>query len=77
MNVATVNGKEEEIVEIMKERSLDLIGFCETRLKREGRRVLHEDNNLIYKGSEDGRHGVAYVLSPELARRVDNILYKS
>ncbi len=60
----------------MKDRNLELIGLCETRVK-EGRKVLHDDYHLIYKGCDEGRGGVAYILSPQLAKRVDSIVYKS
>ena len=40
------------MIEIMKERRLDILGLCETRLKGEGQRVLHHDYKLIYKGMD-------------------------
>ncbi|KAL7645940.1 UNVERIFIED_CONTAM: hypothetical protein RMT77_002837 [Armadillidium vulgare] len=35
LNVGTLRGKEEEMVELMLERRLDILGICETRLMGE------------------------------------------
>src|SRR5678816_4932589 len=38
INASTMEGKEEEVVGMMKERTLDVLGVCETRMKGEGRK---------------------------------------
>ena len=38
LNVSTIRDKEEEIITLMKERNLDILGCCETRIKGEGRK---------------------------------------
>ena len=70
MNVSTLNGKEEEIVERMQARKLDILGLCETRYRGSGRKVLHDDYLLIYSGGDEARHGVAVIIKPSLASRV-------
>ena len=77
VNVSTIRDKEEEMIEIMKERKLDILGLCETRLKEEGRRVLQDDYQMIWKGGQDARHGVAFLISPEIGDRVISINYKN
>lgn len=38
--------------------------MCETRLRGDGERTLHDNHKLIYSGEADGRHGVAFILAP-------------
>ena len=40
-----MRGKEEEMVEIMKSKSLAVVGLSETRMKCSGEKVLHETTN--------------------------------
>lgn len=77
LNVSTMRDKEEEIIELMKERKLEILGLCETRVRGEGQKVLHDDYRFIYKGAEGGRHGVGFVLTPEMAERVDSVDFRS
>ena len=60
INVATLRDKEEEVVEMMKARRLDILGMAETRLRRNGDRTIHEDYRLIFSGKEEGKQGVAF-----------------
>ncbi|XP_076030920.1 uncharacterized protein LOC143019109 [Oratosquilla oratoria] len=63
----------EEIVGLMKERHWDLIGLSETRMRGEDVRAIHEDYLLVHKGAEDGKYGVGFIISPQLANRVKNV----
>ena len=70
--------KQEEIIELMKERKIDILGLCETRLKEEGRKTIHNDYQIIWKGrNQDSKHGVAFILTPEMANKVISINYKN
>ena len=63
--------KEEEVVMMMKERKLDILGVAETRYRGEGRRVIQDNYQIIYKGrEEDTMHGVGFVISAEVAETV-------
>ena len=73
LNISTMRGKEEEVVDIMRSRRLAIVGLSETRMKDSGERILHENYKLIYSGKEDGRHGVGVVLAPELAPYVEKV----
>ena len=76
INATTLNGKEEEVVEMMKERNLDLLGVCETRMPGQGSKVIHEDYQLIFKGRDQERkYGVAFIMTQELANRIEKIDY--
>ena len=77
LNVSTMRDKEEEIVHMMKERNLDILRVCETRTKNEGQKTIHEDYKYIYKGNQEGRHGVGFVLNSSVAERVKEITYKT
>ncbi len=71
LNVATVRGKEEELVELMKERKLTILALAETRLKGNGDRIVHDNYRLIYSGIDDGRHGVAFLGAPDVVQCVE------
>lgn len=61
----------------MKERRLDIFGLCETRFKNNEQRRLQEDFKIIYSGTDDGRQGVAFILTPHIAEKVDSTCYMS
>ena len=63
----------EEVVDLMKERRWDLVGLSETRIKGEEVRTIHEDYLFINKGSENGLHGVGFIISAHMANRVKNM----
>ena len=72
LNIATVKGKEDEVVEVMSERNLDIMGLGETRSQGEGEKVLRNNYRMYYKGREkDTRHGVAIVLNEEISKYVE------
>ena len=48
MNVATLTGKEEELVEVMKMRDLSILALAEIQLKGKGDRIIHENYRLIF-----------------------------
>ena len=61
----------------MEDRKIDILGVCETRTKQEGQKKLHNDYVYIYKGNEEGKHGVGFVLRPAIAGKVNEIIYKN
>lgn len=76
INCATLRGKEEETVEMMKRRRLDVLGVSETRLQGEGRRTIHENYQLLWKGRDDStQHGVGILVGPDLARGIERVHY--
>ena len=78
INASTLEGKEEEIVEMMGERRLSVLGVCETRLNGKGCKVLHRDYRMLFTGREGERkYGVALILSPEVADRVEKVVHKN
>ena len=54
-----------------------MLGICETSLKGNGDRIIHEDFRLIYSGEEEGRLEIRIVLSPKLKDRVMGIKQES
>ena len=62
---------------MMKGRNLDILRVCETRTKNEGQKAIHEDYKYIYKGNQEERHGVGFVLNSSVAERVKEITYKT
>lgn len=75
LNVGTLRGKEEEMVELMLDRRLDILGVCEARLTGEGSKVIHNNYQLLYSGGEAHRHGVGVILTEEMAQRVESVDY--
>ena len=76
INLNTLRGKEEEIILMMQERRIDVLGLCEIRLPGEGNKLLHSDYQLFYKGGMQARHGVGVIVSNELAKNIGHINYK-
>ena len=66
MNISTMNGKEEDVVEVLKARYFSVLGLCERRIKGNGERVLHGAYKLVFSRRADGRHGVAVVIATEI-----------
>ena len=77
INLSTLRGKEEEVIMMMQERRMDILGLCETRLPGEGTKLLHGNYQLFYKGGRMARHGVGFVVSEELSRKVSHLNFKS
>ena len=75
INVATRRDKEEEVVEMMKARRLDVLGMAETKLRRNGDRTIHEDYRLTFSGTEEGKHGVGFVLNETIGQSVEKIVF--
>lgn len=76
INNCTLKDKIEELVDVTAEWKLDILGIAEAKLKGEGMRTVHNGYVLIHTGkSNDTRHGVAILLSPEIANQVINTAY--
>jgi calcineurin-like phosphoesterase family protein len=74
LNVGTLKNREEELVNLMEERKLGLFGVSETREKITARRELH-NNYICYSSSVGtGRHGVAIIVSPNMAHHVEKFI---
>ena len=76
INLSTLRDKEEEVIMMMEERKIDILGLCETRLPGEGTKLLHNNYQLFYKGGEAARHGVGFVVSEELAGKISHLNYR-
>ncbi len=68
-----MRGKEEEIVTMMEEKRLAVLGLCETCWSGAGRKVIHHDFQLIYSGGRENKYGVAIIVSPTIAQRIKKI----
>ena len=76
LNIATVKGKEDEIVEVMENKKFDVLGLGETRFQGEGEKVLRNNHKMYYKGREkDCRHGVAIIVNEEISKYVEKVYY--
>ena len=73
LNIGTYKDKEEELLNLMKERNLDVLGLSETRLKnKESGRDLGDNYILAFSGVEQGiaKYGVAMLVGPRLSKRI-------
>ncbi len=78
LNTSTLRDKLEEVVELMMEKNLDIIGIYETRLAGEGTKKRHNDFRLIHKGmNNEHKYGVAFILTQIFAERVEKNDYVS
>ena len=76
INIATLHKKEEEVVTLMKERKLDVLGLCETRREGKGSITIHDNYKLVWCGlPQEKRHGVAIVMTEEIAEGITVIEY--
>ncbi|KAK4315395.1 hypothetical protein Pmani_013312 [Petrolisthes manimaculis] len=55
----------------MRERNLRMMGICETRMRKNEDTIIHGGYRPINSGIDTGRHGVGFVLAPELERCVE------
>ena len=58
----------------MEERRLNVFGISETREKISGRRVLHNDYTCLSSGDVGGKHGVAFIIAPEISHLVETVV---
>ena len=78
INAGTLRDKVEELIDTMDERGISLMGVAETRWRGEGRKILHNDYQIIYKGNQDNtKNGVAIIMSPNLSENVEKIFFGS
>ena len=78
INADTIKGKIEEVVDLMQERKLKVLGIAETRLQGQGRKTIHNNYELIYSGSERSTsHGVGIFFDPDFATYLEKVHYVS
>lgn len=64
-------------MELMREKRVDSLRVCETRLRLMGNRTLHKDYRLWYKGRDvKNNNKMAVRMIPELAHKVKKVKYK-
>ena len=76
LNIDTYKDKEEEILEVMRERNVDIMGMAETRMGgRESGKDLGDGYVLMFSGEEGGgsRHGVAMIVGPRLSPYIPEV----
>ncbi|NSM56201.1 hypothetical protein HET73_00650, partial [Wolbachia endosymbiont of Atemnus politus] len=66
VNVVTLTGKVEELVEFMMERELDVLGLSETKWKGTGERKLRNGYRLFWSGGKEMKNGVGMIVSSRL-----------
>ena len=70
LNIGTFKDKAEEIVDMMKNRNIDILGISETRDKSTGRTIIHDNYVYFSSGSESGKHGVGIVVNEKVAMHI-------
>ena len=76
INIATYTNKEDEILDMMENRNIDILGLAETRHRGEERgRELRQGYTLMYKGIHEGTriHGVAVITGPRLSPHIQEV----
>ena len=66
--------KDEYVILIMEERRLNTFGISETREKISGRRVIHNHYACFNSGDVGGKHGVDFIIAPEISHLVQTIV---
>lgn len=71
INVVTLSGKVNEVVDVMKERRIDVLGLSETKWKDGGKLELNGGYRLWWSGSKEAkRNGVGIIVSPKWKEEV-------
>jgi len=52
-----------------------IMGLCETRMKGNGRSIVHDDFVLLHSGTDTTRHGVAFLVTPEIGDKISDVQY--
>ena len=58
LNIVSLNGKIEEIIDTMIERKMELLGLSETKWIGSGEKELRDGYKLMWSGGSEGRNGV-------------------
>ena len=67
LNIGTLREKEEEEVFLLtEEKRLNIFGISVKRENISGRRVIHNDYICLSSGDVGGKHGVAFIMAPEI-----------
>ena len=69
-NIKTLREKE-EVTLLMEERRLNIYRISETREKISGGRFIHNDYICLRSGDDGGKHGVAFIIAPEITHLVE------
>lgn len=78
LNVLTLRGKIEELIDMMKDRKLGILGLCETKWKGRGEKELRGGGRIYWCGNERvGRNGVALMIDKSMVGLVEEIVYIS
>ena len=51
------------------------MGLCETRMKGNGRSIVHDDFVLLHSGTDTTRHGVAFLVTLEIGDKISDVQY--
>lgn len=71
LNIRTLRGKTEELVDMVQRRRIDVLGLAETKWRGEGRKQIRGGYTLYWKGNQDGRrNGVAVVVRDGMKEEV-------
>ncbi|XP_072039074.1 uncharacterized protein [Amphiura filiformis] len=79
-NVSGLGDKEPELVETMERYRINIMGISDTRRKEYGMKEIHNNYVLIWSGVEKNKrakHGVGFVLHPEVAKNITETEYIS
>jgi exonuclease III len=71
INVITLSGKVNEVVDVMTERGIDILGLSEVKWKDVGKIELNGGYRLWWSGNKEARrNGVGIIVSPKWKEEV-------
>ena len=77
LNIVSLNGKVEEIIDMMQERKLNILGLSETKWKESGSKDLREGYKLWWSGGNKGFNGVGLIVSASTKEAVLSVEFCS
>ena len=75
INVMTLNGKVEELVEYMEKKDIAMMGVSETKWKGNGQKEVKKGKGyrIFWSGGKKAVNGVGFIVREDLAQYVDKI----
>ena len=73
INVMTLNGKTEELVEYMERKGIAMMGVSETKWKGKGQKELKRGYRIYWSGGDKAVNGVGIILRKDLIQYVEKV----
>lgn len=77
INVMTLTGKSEELVDFMEKEKIDVLGLSEVKWKGKGKRKMRKGYTLFWSGGQEAKNGVGIIIKQTIEEYVETVEYTS